>query len=470
MIPSPLQKAVRHMHLGLLWGASLLVPASIRSEWSQEWRTEVWYVLRECCSKPSAHPRSIRQATAFCMGSYQDAIWLRKRSWREQPPLVRIRGSAFVCLLLLIGIFFSTWGIARVSPRVAAGISRIQVYPWLASDNGAGPCDCPVDLITAGRSLQVTQMLFDGFSHYRITRQTVWTHDKPMTEWTVAQARSDFFAVLHLPVHLRGRSPRAPNRLPQIVLSRDTWMRDFGGNPNVAGAELHVGSIDAIVVGVAFGSSMGLPGNANAWLLGSNAQAVTGNAEFIVGHLSSAGYFEDGRWALSVGAILLAFVVWLFTSRPSTGEYSIGSRKPSLTRRCQFWAFLIGKISVLLAIAYYASVDLACSFVQPFSKLSGYAQIGSSFALCFLGLVWAFRDQQRRCPICLRRMAHPVNVGQPSRTFLAWNGIELVCERGHILLHIPEIPTSWFGAQRWVCLDGSWQFLFARQSGTPSLL
>jgi hypothetical protein len=61
---------------------------------------------------------------------------------------------------------------------------------------------------------------------------------------------------------------------------------------------------------------MGLPGKANAWLLGSNAQAVTGNAEFVVGHLSSAGYFEDGRWALSVGAILLAFVMWLFHFAP----------------------------------------------------------------------------------------------------------------------------------------------------------
>jgi hypothetical protein len=148
-----------------------------------------------------------------------------------------------------------------------------------------------------------------------------------------------------------------------------------------------------------------------------------------------------------VGAILLAFVMWLFTSRPSTGEYCSDSHKLSLTRRGQFWAFLISKISVLLAIAYYASVDLDCSFVQPFSKFSGYAQVGSSFMLCFLGLAWAFRDQQRRCPICLRRMAHPVNAGQPSRTFLAWNGTELVCERGHTLLHVPETPTSWFGEQ-----------------------
>jgi hypothetical protein len=62
-------------------------------------------------------------------------------------------------------------------------------------------------------------------------------------------------------------------------------------------------------------------------------------------------------------------------------------------------------------------------------------------------------------------MVHPVQVGQPSRTFLDWSGTEMVCERGHTLLHIPEMPTSWFRAQRWVCLDGSWQFLFARPSG-----
>src|SRR2546429_7716730 len=53
-------------------------------------------------------------------------------------------------------------------------------------------------------------------------------------------------------------------------------------------------------------------------------------------------------------------------------------------------------------------------------------QSGSAFALCILGLSWAFRDQQRRCPVCLRRMAHPVEVGQPMRTFLAWNGTELI--------------------------------------------
>ncbi len=27
------------------------------------------------------------------------------------------------------------------------------------------------------------------------------------------------------------------------------------------------------------------------------------------------------------------------------------------------------------------------------------------------------------------------------------------------LLHVPALPTSWFGTQRWLYLDTSWKFL-----------
>jgi hypothetical protein len=469
MTTSPLESAVRGVHLGLLWGASLLVPAWKRSEWSQEWRTELWYVLRKCLSETSLDPRSIREATAFCMGAYRDAIWLRKRSWQTQKPVAQIGGSASACLLLLIGILLATWGIAHISPRVAAGMSRIEVHPWRVSDKRAKPCDCAFDFIANRGSLKTTQLFFDGFSHYRVGHETVWARALSRTEWTVAHANSDFFAVLHLPVRSLEPAKRGSDTVPRIVLSHDTWIRDFAGNPNIAGTKLHVGSVDAIVAGVAIGGSMGLPGRANAWLLGSDPQTGTNDPQFVAGHLSPAGYFDDGRWAFSVGGILLTFLVMPFAARPSLGEYSSSSQKPTLARRSHFWAFLIAKITLLLGIVYLASIDLECSFVQPFSHYSGYTQFVSSVALCLLGLYWAFRDQQQRCPICLRRMAHPVEVGQPSRTFLAWNGTELICERGHALLHIPETPTSWFGAQRWLYLDGTWQFLFARPTETSSL-
>lgn len=469
MMTSALQIAARRLHLTLLWGASLLVPSWKRSEWSQEWRTELWYVLRECFSATRLGPRSIRQATMFCMGAYQDAIWLRKRSWQSQRPFAQARGSAVACLLLLIAILFVAWGIAQMSPRVAAGMSRIQVYRWQPAHNRGTPCDCAFDLLADGRSLRITQLFFDGFSHYKITRETVSAEGMPRTEWTLAHAGSDFFALLQLPVHPVEPVRRGTQRLPHVVLSHETWMRDFGGKPNVGDTNLHVGSVDARVVGVAFGSSTGLPGKANAWLLGSDPQIGTDDEEFVVAHMSPVGYFNDGRWVLSVGGMFLGFLVIVITG-PSIGEYSSDSQKPSLARRTQCGAFVIAKMTTLLGIAYFASVDLDCLFLQPFSKFSGYIQGGSSFALCFFGLSWTFRDQQRRCPICLRRMAHQVEVGQPSRTFLAWNGTELICERGHTLLHIPETPTSWFSSQRWVCLDGSWQFLFARSSETSTLL
>jgi hypothetical protein len=468
MTISPLESGIRRVHLALLWGASLLVPRWRRSQWVNEWRTELWYVLRECSCKASARPRSVRKATAFCLGAYRDAIWLRRQSWQKQQPLSRAPGSAPVCFLLLIGALLFAWGVAHMSSRVAAGMSRIQVYPRQVADTGA-PCDCPLDLAVGRASFEAARLLFDGFSHYEITQETVWSEKVPRSIWTVAQARADFFDVLQLPVFTDGVA-RVPDSLPHVVLSQDTWIRNFGRKPNIEGAKLHIGSVDAIVVGVTSGDSMGFPGTAKAWLLGPDPQIASSNLKFVVGHLSRAGYLDDGRWALSVGGILLGLLVLPFVSRPSIGEYGSGSQKPSLARRGQFWAFLFAKITISSAIVFYASVDLGCLLVPPFSPSSAYIQATSSVTLCLLGLGWAFRDQQRRCPICLRRMAHPVEVGQPSQTFLGWNGTELVCERGHTLLHIPGTRTSWFGSQRWVCLDGSWEFLFARSSGTSSLL
>ena len=196
-----------------------------------------------------------------------------------------------------------------------------------------------------------------------------------------------------------------------------------------------------------------------------DSQAGSDKSEFVVAHLSPAGYLGDGRWGLSVGGIMLAFLILPFVCRPCMGEYGSALHKPLLVTRIRLWAFLFAKIAILTATVYYASMDLGCLLVQPFSASSEYIQAASAAALCLFSLAWAFRDQQRRCPMCLRRMTQPVQVGQPSQTFLGWNGIELACERGHTLLHIPDVPTSWFDKQRWVCLDRSWQFLFAPPNG-----
>jgi len=93
MIISALRIAVHSVHLGLLRTASLLIPVPRRSEWLREWRTELWYVMRECSSEFTTSPRPMREAVAFCLGAYQDAFCLRKRSWQKHPPFSAAWGA-----------------------------------------------------------------------------------------------------------------------------------------------------------------------------------------------------------------------------------------------------------------------------------------------------------------------------------------------------------------------------------------
>jgi hypothetical protein len=120
-----------------------------------------------------------------------------------------------------------------------------------------------------------------------------------------------------------------------------------------------------------------------------------------------------------------------------------------------------------LPIVYLISLDLAYMRTTFDTLSSEYIQLVSAFSICLFGLRWALRDQRERCPVCLGKLTHPARVGQPSRNFLSWNGTELICVGGHGLLHVPEIPTSWFSTQRWMYLDPSWEILFP-ESGLVS--
>lgn len=80
----------------ILHAASLLAPFDQRAEWLDGWRSELWYVPR-------------RGATRFCLGAFQDALWLRrnnlspvKRSGlRLESPLACL---AFLALLAVVSL------------------------------------------------------------------------------------------------------------------------------------------------------------------------------------------------------------------------------------------------------------------------------------------------------------------------------------------------------------------------------
>ena len=110
-------------------------------------------------------------------------------------------------------------------------------------------------------------------------------------------------------------------------------------------------------------------------------------------------------------------------------------------------------LALILLSMYGASRCLA-------NESWGGTAIQPLMLLCILAFRWILIDQRRRCPVCLRLLSEPVRVGQASMSFLGWSGTELMCARGHGLLHVPEFPTSWFSTQRWLYLDASWSGLF----------
>jgi hypothetical protein len=340
------------------------------------------------------------------------------------------------------------------------------------------------------------QQIFDGFAFYQILQQPVSTASHAQAALKIAHASSNLLELIALPVRFASTACEAHDELPKLILSNAVWKREFGEDPLVCGRVVRVGLRQAIVQGVASQGSWRLPGKVDAWLLEPDIDAVSDGAGFVVAHLtpSAAQQQWSERWRLSAPtpdgtpddflcvslaertrkswdlflfAVVLAFLALPATTSLPLGEYRLSSRKLSWSTRLRRWTFLSGKIALLLPIVYLASLDLAYTRVTLDTLSSEYIQLVSSFSICLFGLRWTLRDQRQRCPVCLGKLTHPARVGQPSRNFLAWNGTELICVGGHGLLHVPEIPTSWFSTQRWIYLDPSWEILFP-ESGLVS--
>ncbi len=116
------------------------------------------------------------------------------------------------------------------------------------------------------------------------------------------------------------------------------------------------------------------------------------------------------------------------------------------------YVFFVVKSALVAVIAVFLSFDMG---------VAGGIGIVLSYLVVFR---WAVADQRNRCPVCLRSLTNPTRIGEPSHTFLGWYGTELVCARGHGLLHVPEIRASGYNTERWLYLDPSWSSLFLRRA------
>lgn len=486
----------------LLRAASFVVPGRQRAEWRQEWQSELWHVRRSCARMDGVSWPAEQRVLAFCLGAFQDALCLRRQGMSIRLPHPTKQGSAAQCILALCIVMLAFYAIALLLPGVRAERNLMvgQVNPGLVMIQNAGYSDdtSPTIRPRQYRTWKARkQQYFDGFAFYRVESNSVSQESASAgsnaAAWGVAHASANLFVLLGLPLRFADPDRNAGDGLPSVILSEQLWTREFGANPHVAGTVVRVGTRRARIAGVAPNGFWKLPGKVDSWLLEPEPESA-GGAGYVIAHLTPAGEAEKwaqcvhitvygpddsvddllgvsiedyrpGPWSIYLFALLLALLALPAITSVSLGESSVSPQRTSWSRRLSRWSFLCAKIAFLLPIVYFASLDMALAFTTPYSNASTYIQLISTFGLCLFGLRWVLRDQRQRCPVCLRLVEHPAQVGQASRTFLAWNGTELMCMDGHTLLHVPGMPTSWFGAQRWLYLDTSWDFLFAAPLG-----
>jgi hypothetical protein len=492
---SPSDVALSAIQRTALHAASLLVPAAEREDWACEWFSELWHVR-------SSHLRidetislqSQGEITFFCLGAFADALCVRELAARSGERRSHMHGSAAQPLLWLSVILLLCFLITILLPGVQAEREAAQfvVNPSAlviseATDKASRPS------IPAGLYLNwkyTHQRFFQDLAYYHVTRETAESGSARIS-WKVARSSTNLFSLLGVPLK---HAFDDNSGLPSVVLSNEAWIRSFRGDPNVTGKLLRIGHDNVRIAGVAPAAAWRLPGTPDVWLLQADAEIATDlqykTRGYLIAQLSvrgqeamqesgdsiSARNLEDmlidlsgtpinapveGPWNLYGFALFLALVALPAVSSVSLGETNMTTHRPSAREGFRRFLFLGGKFVLIAGIGLFASFDIAYFSTSSFSPAAECLQLVSCFAICLVGFRWALADQRHRCPVCLRRVTNAATVGLASRTFLGWNGTEMICIGGHTLLHVPAMPTSWFSDQRWLYLDSSWQFLFA---------
>jgi hypothetical protein len=467
------------LHLAVLHSASILVPIEQRSEWLQEWKSELWHICQ-------THPMSDPAITAFCLGAVQDALCLRRHLWQTRLPRLIAKGSAARCLLIMAAVLTLSYTVSLLSPSVRAQRQPAyhdfrQEIVLIRAVRGLDDATATIEPAQFQLWEKRPQHFFDGFAFYQ---------PLPASEKiSLARSSTNLFDLLGIKLKLTPPHTEERSSLPSAILSDDCWKQRYKSDPNIAGHIIQLGSQRATVAGIAPAGFHALPGNVDAWLMEPNADAFSSSPGFLIAHIvpaqsyklwKNSGVFttrlSDGSLCdffssaledrifkshlVFLFTVILAFLALPAITSLPLGEYRFQSPRLSWSTRLGRWCFLIAKFALLLPAVFFLALDLVYVLLSLPQSLAPSIQGIAWFLLCLFGFRWALRDQRRRCPVCLSRLGKAARVGHSSKSFLAWNGTELACNGGHGLLHVPELPTSWFSTQRWLQLDASWQFLF----------
>jgi hypothetical protein len=477
--------------------AAWLVPGRERAEWLAEWEAELWHVWHAYSRQSRGCFHGAQEVTDFCLGAFRDAFLLRWISLGSAPRRVFRIGSASRCSLSLAIWTAISLLVCLSLPGAQKAIKRSQYRAGdglvMISGDGYSGTQSPSIWFQDYQSWKTsTRGLFTGVAFYQPILKRVHIARHPTAEISIARASDNLFKLLNLPVPASVRDQSNGPYAARLFLSHAALDKFFGGDPGLIGSVTEIAGQPVLIAGVVSLDSW-LPGQMDAWLLEDEHhldKLPRKTRGFVLAHMRATGsvaqaddwrymtvHREDGgsdrydcislaqRAQLTFSIFLFTLIVALITLPATTalplGEYPRHRGRIPWALRARRWIFFWSKFALVVPLVYLTSVDVAYGVHSFSSTTAQYIQLGLSYFGLLFAFRWILQDQRKRCPVCLRVLSHPARVGLASRNFLAWNGTELICAGGHGLLHIPELPTSWFSTQRWLYLDASWGGLFS---------
>jgi len=447
----------------LLAVASWFVPRPLRAAWRKQRERELWHWRAFLVERDRFSPESEAEMVRYCWRSLGEAA-----AERLHPARV-VRSPRFclaVLALVFCGILAGTGGLrasrALSLPLPYANPERVATLADTGTFAGAR---APVRLAQLSPWKEQAQS-FEGLAAY-------WW-ERPAAG---AGVEANFFQVLGVRPAL-GRL-FLPGETRSVVISDRFWESRFGRDPKVIGKSLEGHRI----VGV-------LP--AEFWFIRKDIDlwrplATTPERVGVVGRL------KPGINAARAEAELRT-ILW---KNGKLRGLHLAPHVAGLQRNVRLgvvpyrWAFIV-LVMPLLVVALVRRVffgsttryelffaakaallfgSLAAVFME-MAAAGPLAFLGwppadrdalriIAFGLCVVpGMLWIFHDQRRRCRHCLHPLSMPTTFGTHSSWLLDPAGTELLCDRGHGTLYVPDTHASTQKPEGWTALDDSWRDLF----------
>lgn len=501
----------------LLWWCSLVlrlaswfVPQRQRLEWRREWEAEVWHWSHFLVESGRLSVRTEQDLLRHCWGAFVDALWHRF----NRVAVVRFvneflrtpRFCLLACLAVLAGLLIGRP--AAVFHEVFAPAPNIDSAHLLTVSLGEKSSWLQPEVLFDSAVRWATQsQLIDSEATYAWRPSVV---RGPEREESILSARvtSGLFGVLGVRPFLGSGFQESDSSqcTDCVILSNTLWRSQFRCDEHVIGRSLLLNGRRVSVIGVLPqfrfpGHDIGVyrPFGRNPHLLlpmyewpgvllrvssGTNletakrqlgdlinqADSVPASTNLQVSSLNDVENESLESWAsLIILALLLLFALnWTqFARLRATGPYAS-------VHDCLHWYFFFAAKTTLLLIAVLvASFEIVQALVSRTNASTHPLASGAEIWLFLIGagmaVTWSVRDQLHRCRTCLRRFGVHVEIGGAGHALLELTGVELVCDEGHGMLHVPLMEPSCVDFERWTYLDDSWRALLRNQEAGISV-